>query len=110
MLGHADTGAELHPAMGKVIEGSHFLRQPDGVVEGQLVDHDTDAELGGLLGHSAKVNAGGGYLSHVGVLMLDDVVRLVTQLFGHHGLFQMLVVDVGGGGRQRHLVFPESVP
>ncbi|CUV01617.1 hypothetical protein MGWOODY_Clf2422 [hydrothermal vent metagenome] len=46
----------------------------------------------------------------MGVLVLDDVVGFVAQLFGHHGLSKVLVVDVGGGGGQRHLVLPESVP
>lgn len=110
VLMYPQAGAKLKASMRKVVQHSCLFSQAHGVVEGQLVYHDSDAYCAGTLGDGAQVHAGRRDLTHMRVLVLDDEVGAVTQFLGYLDFLYVLVVNICSHRRLGHLEGLKAIP
>ena len=63
-------------------------------MEGQLIDHDAEADRAGMPCQGGQVYVGGTEITDGGGLMFDGEVILIPQLLRFLGSADMLVVDI----------------
>src|SRR5205807_1618234 len=83
---------------GKLVEHGHFLGEPEWVIERELPDHATKAQLARAAGHCGEEDGRGRAAPDGRVLVLDYEVRVPAQLFNALRHLKVLLIDICGTG------------
>src|SRR5687768_16145755 len=92
-----------------MVEHCCVLRQPYRMMEGQLIDHDSESDGAGVARQSSQVHVGCTEIANGGGLMLDGEIVLIPQLLRFLGGTNMLVVDIRRRGSLCHRCLREDV-
>src|SRR5438132_7844932 len=101
--------AEFQASAGELIERCQILGQTDGMMKGQLVNHQAEPQGTGATRQGSQVNIRSGHGTDGRILVLDKEIVAVPELLGLLRFTNMCLVHIDYGRKLLHLKGTEGV-